>query len=114
MTGSGVLIDPSSPVLPGQSACINSSDPSSTVQLSCVITNLNESIDTTITWRHIESNMTLATTTTSPMTDRLTITANRNGTYNCSARNECGSTSGSVTVASKFIMIKELLQVNYF
>ena len=99
-TGSSVITDTSITAIPGDTACINSSDPSSMFQLTCTLTNVNQSLVSNITWFNNQNSL-IDTVLTSVSVDSITITATSSGNYFCSAINDCGNDTGSVTVESK-------------
>ena len=100
-TGSSVITDTSITAIPGDTACINSSDPSSMFKLTCRLTNVNQSLVSEIIWFYDQTNL-IDTALTSVAVDSVTITATSSGNYSCLAINDCGTDTASVTVQSKY------------
>ena len=68
-------------------------------QLTCRL-NVNQSLVSNMTWFNNRNGL-IDIVITSVAVDIVTITATSSGNYSCSAINDCGSDTGSVTVESK-------------
>ena len=78
-------------------------------QLTCRLTNVNQSLVSNITWFNNQNSL-IDTVLTSVAVDSVTITATSSGNYSCSAINDCGNDTRSVTVESKSCSINAKLK----
>ena len=69
-------------------------------KLTCRLTNVNQSLVSEIIWFNDQTHL-INKALTSVAVDSVTITATSGGNYSCSAINDCGNDTESVTVQSK-------------
>ena len=99
----GLVVSPSSPVIIGQSTCINTSSGSTdSVQISCLLENEMAANPYTISWSRNGQDLSFSGNI---------YTAAKVGTYTCKAENDCGNDTATTIVTSKFCFINSTILI---
>ena len=99
----GLVVSPSSPVIIGQSTCINTSSGSThSVQISCQLENEMAANPYTISWFRNGQDLSFSGNI---------YTAAKVGIYTCKAENDCGNDTATTIVTSKFCFINSTILI---